>query len=107
MSANHQNTAYGVARYPRCIGSYEEIFDSRAVRTNDDETCVLFFSPLDNFFIDNTSQHRGGVVEIAPGKPTNVTYKFPAQKNVSLFAEVSDTDDTDDTDVLAGMRIKF
>ncbi|WP_420598886.1 porin [Neptuniibacter sp.] len=37
----------------------------------------------------------------------NVTYKFPAQKNVSLFAEVSDTDDTDDTDVLAGMRIKF
>lgn len=37
----------------------------------------------------------------------NVTYKFPAQKNVSLFAEVSDTDGTDDTDVLAGMRIKF
>lgn len=37
----------------------------------------------------------------------NVTYKFPAQKNVSLFAEVSDTDQTDNTDVLAGMRIKF
>lgn len=37
----------------------------------------------------------------------NVTYKFPAQKNVSLFAEVSDTDGEDDTDVLAGMRIKF
>ena len=44
----------------------------------------------------------------------NVTYKFPAQKNVSLFAEVSTTDFDDaakdaatETDVLAGMRIKF
>jgi predicted porin len=41
----------------------------------------------------------------------NVTYKFPAQKNVSIFAEVTHIDDdagTDyDLDVLAGMRIKF
>lgn len=41
----------------------------------------------------------------------NVTYKFPAQKNVSLFAEVSKTDFDNgadvDTDILAGMRIKF
>ncbi|WP_415892208.1 porin [Neptuniibacter sp. PT8_73] len=41
----------------------------------------------------------------------NVTYKFPTQKNVSVFAEVTHRDDdagTDyDLDLLAGMRIKF
>ena len=43
----------------------------------------------------------------------NVTYKFPAQKNVSVFAEIaqSDLEDTagDDADMgfLAGMRVKF
>jgi predicted porin len=40
----------------------------------------------------------------------NVTYKFPAQQNVSLFAEIADVDEDGkdlDLDVLAGMRIKF
>lgn len=38
----------------------------------------------------------------------NVTYKFPTQKNVSLFAEIADTDeDGSDMGYLAGMRIKF
>lgn len=40
----------------------------------------------------------------------NVTYKFPAQKNVSVFAEISDIDEDGkdlDLDILAGMRIKF
>ena len=42
----------------------------------------------------------------------NITYKFPKQKNVSLFAEISEieegVDGNDDrTDILAGMRIKF
>lgn len=39
----------------------------------------------------------------------NVTYKFPAQKNVSIFAEISDVDNSSDLDLdmLAGMRIKF
>ncbi|MFV8569907.1 porin [Marinobacter sp. SBS5] len=38
----------------------------------------------------------------------NVTYKFPTAKNVSVFAEIADTDE-DDTDMgfLAGMRVKF
>jgi predicted porin len=38
----------------------------------------------------------------------NVTYKFPEAKNVSVFAEIADTDE-DDTDMgfLAGMRVKF
>lgn len=37
----------------------------------------------------------------------NVSYRFPAQKNVTLFAEVSDSDAGDETDILAGMQIKF
>lgn len=38
----------------------------------------------------------------------NVTYKFPTQKNVSLFAEIADTDlDDSDMGYLAGMRVKF
>lgn len=40
----------------------------------------------------------------------NITYKFPAQKNVSVFAEISDIDrgpTNDGTDVLAGVRLKF
>ncbi|MBA4502598.1 porin [Marinobacterium marinum] len=38
----------------------------------------------------------------------NVTYKFPTQKNVSLFAEIADTDQSNsDMGYLAGMRLKF
>ncbi|MFY0677157.1 MAG: porin [Neptuniibacter sp.] len=37
----------------------------------------------------------------------NVSYKFPAQKNVKLFAEISDSDAGDSADILAGMQIKF
>ncbi len=38
----------------------------------------------------------------------NVTYKFPTQKNVSLFAEIADSDeDGADMGYLAGMRVKF
>lgn len=38
----------------------------------------------------------------------NVTYKFSTQKNVSLFAEIADTDESGvDVGYLAGMRIKF
>lgn len=42
------------------------------------------------------------------GYYANVTYKFPTAKNVSVFAEVADTDE-DNTDMgfLAGMRVKF
>jgi hypothetical protein len=38
----------------------------------------------------------------------NVTYKFPSQKNVSVFAEIADTDEDDiEIGYLAGMRLKF
>ncbi|GAA0783856.1 porin [Marinobacterium sediminicola] len=38
----------------------------------------------------------------------NVTYKFPNQKNVSLFAEIADNDAANtDMGYLAGMRVKF
>jgi len=46
--------------------------------------------------------------EDVTGWYANVTYKFPAAKNVSVFAEVSDLDvDDSDTGYLAGMRVKF
>ncbi|MBB1488388.1 porin [Oceanospirillum sediminis] len=38
----------------------------------------------------------------------NVTYTFPAQKNVSAFAEIADTDeDNVDAGFLTGLRVKF
>lgn len=38
----------------------------------------------------------------------NVTYKFPAQKGVSVFAEIADSDEDDsELGYLAGMRVKF
>ncbi|BBB25431.1 porin [Amphritea japonica] len=38
----------------------------------------------------------------------NVTYKFPTQKNVSVFAELADSDEDDsELGYLAGMRVKF
>lgn len=38
----------------------------------------------------------------------NVTYAFPAHKNVTVFAEIADTDEENaDVGYLAGMRIKF
>lgn len=53
------------------------------------------------------NQEEDGSEDVT-GWYANVTYKFPAQKNLSVFAEVSDTDE-DDTDMgyLAGMRVKF
>ncbi|SDT94429.1 porin [Desulfobacula phenolica] len=38
----------------------------------------------------------------------NITYKFPAHKNVSIFAEVADTDENNvDMGYLFGVRVKF
>lgn len=38
----------------------------------------------------------------------NVTYKFPKAKNVSVFAEIADSDvDEHDMGMLAGLRVKF
>ncbi len=37
----------------------------------------------------------------------NASYQFPTQKNVKLFAEVSDSDSAEELNVMAGMQIKF
>lgn len=37
----------------------------------------------------------------------NASYKLPAQKNIKLFAEISDSDAGDEMDILAGVQIKF
>jgi hypothetical protein len=54
--------------------------------------------------IDNQDES----VEDVTGWYANVTYKFPEQKNVSLFAEIGDTDeDNSSMGYLAGLQIKF
>lgn len=47
-------------------------------------------------------------VEDVTGYYANLAYQFPAASNVSVFAEVSNTDEDDsDLGYLAGMRVKF
>ena len=65
--------------------------------------------------VAKTTKVALGMVNIDPDNAAdknewyaNVTYKFPSQKNVSLFAEIADTDESNvDMGMLAGMRIKF
>lgn len=65
--------------------------------------------------LSTSTKLAAGLTHIEPeagdstvGWYANVTYKFPEQKNVSLFAEIADTDeDNVDLGYLAGMRIKF
>lgn len=53
------------------------------------------------------NQDEDGAEDIT-GWYANVTYKFPTQKNVSIFAELADTDeDNSDIGYLAGFRVKF
>lgn len=65
--------------------------------------------------VDKTTKVAVGMLNIKPETGddvtewyANVTYKFPSQKNVSVFAEIADTDE-DDVEIgyLAGMRLKF
>ena len=50
---------------------------------------------------------EGAATDIT-GWYANVTYKFQEQKNVSLFAEIADTDKANsDLGYLAGMQFKF
>lgn len=66
------------------------------------------------FKLSPTTKAAVGVVKSDEGATdttewyANVQYQFPSQKNVSLFAEIADTDEANsDLGYLAGMRIKF
>jgi len=66
------------------------------------------------FKLSPTTKTAVGVVKSDEGSSdttewyANVQYSFPSQKNVSLFAEIADTDEANaDVGYLAGMRIKF
>ncbi|MCW8908906.1 MAG: porin [Sedimenticola sp.] len=67
------------------------------------------------FKVAKTTKVALGLVNVDPDNATdnnewyaNVTYKFPSQKNVSLFAEIADTDESNvEMGMLTGMRIKF
>lgn len=66
------------------------------IDTDFDDAYIAKFSTPDDIIEDFTEWYA------------NVTYKFPTQKNVSLFAEIADTDlDDSDMGYLAGMRVKF
>ncbi|MEH6469711.1 MAG: porin [Halopseudomonas sp.] len=85
-------------------GDYSSTEDSA-----DQYNLVVGFKPT------KTTKLRIGVLNVAPdtGKDVtewyaNITYKFPQQKAVSVFAEVADTNEDDaDMGYLVGMRIKF
>ena len=65
--------------------------------------------------VDKTTKVAVGFLNIKPETGSdvtelyaNVTYKFPSQKNVSVFAEIADTNEEGvDIGYLAGMRMKF
>lgn len=67
------------------------------------------------FKVASTTSMAVGLVNVkedgaddVTGWYTNVTYKFPTQKNVSLFAELGDTnEDNVDLGYMAGIRLKF
>jgi hypothetical protein len=57
--------------------------------------------------LQNIDDNGSGIDDVT-GWYANATYKFPAQKNVSLFAEIGDTDeDNASIGYLAGMQLKF
>lgn len=65
--------------------------------------------------VAETTDVAVGIVKTSPDAAddvtewyANVSYKFPSQKNVTMFAEIADTDeDNVDLGYLMGMRLKF
>ncbi|GGY84373.1 porin [Marinobacter zhanjiangensis] len=83
--------------------------------SDDDGTDTTLYNVVTAFDVTSTTGVAVGMQnqevdgsEDVTGWYANVTYKFPAAKNVRLFAEIADTDE-DQTDMgyLAGMRVKF
>jgi predicted porin len=57
--------------------------------------------------LQNIDDNGSGINDVT-GWYANATYRFPTQKNVSLFAEIGDTDeDGSSLGYLAGMQLKF
>jgi predicted porin len=105
---------YGVsASYDFGIASLGADYSSTDNSNTDVEASVLNVAATFDF--TNTTgvavgmqQEEEDGSEDLTGWYANVTYKFPSARNVSTFAEVSDTDaDNDDMGFLAGMRVQF
>lgn len=112
QSVNNTADSWGLSASfdagPATIGVDYSVSDIEG-QTEDDSTTNLVakFNAT-----DTTSVAIGFVNEEANGTDNdawygNVTYKFPAQKKVALFAEISDSDTADELNVMAGMQIKF
>lgn len=65
-------------------------------------------APTSKVSIGLQNKELDGAATDVTGWYANLTYKFPTQKKVSLFAEIGDTDAPgSDLGYLAGMRLKF
>jgi len=90
LAADYSTTDYG-------SGSEQDIYNLAA-----------------KFKVAKTTKVAIGMVNVDDGSNdinewyANVVYKFPSQKNVSVFAEIADTDQTNvDPGYLAGVRVTF
>ena len=81
------------------------------------EDTASVYNLVSTFPINSTTNAALGIQSIdyedkskndVTGWYANMTYKFPEQKNVSLFAEIGDSDEDDSSlGYLAGMQLKF
>ncbi|MGY8871187.1 MAG: porin [Pseudomonadales bacterium] len=81
------------------------------------EDTANVYNLVTTFPVSNTTKAALGIQSVdyedkskddATGWYANVTYKFPQQKNFSVFAEIGDTDEDDSSiGYLAGMQLKF
>lgn len=81
------------------------------------EDTANVYNLVSTFPINSTTNAALGIQRIdyedkskddVTGWYANITYNFPEQKNVSLFAEIGDTDENDSSvGYLAGMQLRF
>ncbi|MGB0468638.1 MAG: porin [Pontibacterium sp.] len=97
------------------MASFDAGFATLAVDYSSADDKVDVYNLVASFKLDKTTKAAVGYNNTEENNAddvgtwyANVTYKFPAQKNVSVFAEIANSDeDNSDMGYLAGMRIKF
>ncbi len=95
--------------------SYDAGFAKFAADYSDTDNTAKFYNIAVSVPVAKTTKVAVGMLNKEPeiGSDAtewyaNVTYTFANQKNVSIFAEINDTDETNvDMGYLAGLRVKF
>ena len=111
---NDEYSAWGVsAAFDAGFAAFGIDYSSADIDATDDTNstyglvAIVPVAATTDLSVGYTSIDNDSADDVA-GWYANIGYKFPTQKNVSLFAEVSDTDKADtDIGMLVGMRIKF